>query len=96
MKRQQAKTLKELIGEYLREEGLETPLNEHRAVQVWPEVAGPAIAKMTSKVEMRNSCLYVKVSRPALRQDLTMNRTLLAQRINEKVGAQVVEQIVFY
>ncbi len=96
MKRQEAKGLKELIHEYLRQEGLETPLNEHRAVQAWPEVAGPAIAKMTPKVELRNSSLYVKVKRPALRQDLTMHRTLLAQRINEKVGAQVVEQIVFY
>ncbi len=96
MKRQQAKTLGVLIHEYLRQEGLETPLNEHRAVEVWPEVAGPAIAKMTPKVEMRNSSLHIKVKSPALRQDLTMHRTLLAQRINEKVGAQVVEQIVFY
>ncbi len=96
MKRQEAKRLGELIREYLRQEGLETPLNEHRAVEAWPEVAGPAIAKMTTKVEMRNSSLHIKVKSPALRQDLTMQRTLLARRLNEKVGAQVVEQIVFY
>ncbi len=96
MRKRETKELKELIYAFLRQQGLETPLNEHRAVAAWPEVAGPAIAKMTSDVKLRNSNLYVKVSRPSLRQDLTMQRTQLAQRINEKVGAQVIQQIVFY
>ncbi len=96
MRKRETKELKELIYAFLRQQGLEMPLNEHRAVEAWPEVAGPAIAKMTSNVTLRNSNLYVKVSRPSLRQDLTMQRTQLAQRINEKVGAQVVQQIVFY
>ncbi len=96
MKKRQAEELKTLIYQFLRQEGLETPLNEYRAVASWQEVAGPTVAKATSNVQLRNSTLYIKITTPALRQDLTMRRTQLASTINEKVGAQVVKQIVFY
>ncbi len=96
MRRKNAEPLSALLSRYLRREGLETPLLEHRAMAAWQETAGPAVAKLTSDVRMRNSTLYVKVARPALRQELTMNRTRLAQLINQKVGVHVVGQIVFY
>ncbi len=95
MKRREAQTLGSILRRFLRDEGLETPLNEHRAVQAWPLVAGPAIAKATASVSIRNAVLYVRITRPALRQDLMMGHTILAGRINEHVGAHVVERIVF-
>lgn len=96
MKRKNTELLKDVLSRFLREEGLETPLNEYRAVAVWPKIAGPAIAKLTGDVSFRNSTLYVKITRPALRQDLMMGRSQLARKINAEVGAQVVQQIVFY
>ena len=41
MKRHEVETIGQLMQEYLRNEGLETPLLEHRIVQAWQEVAGP-------------------------------------------------------
>lgn len=96
MKRKNAELLKDVILRFLRENGLETPLNEHRAVMAWPKVAGPAIAKQTGDVAFRNGTLYVKITRPALRQDLSMGRTQLTRKLNAEVGAQVVQNIVFY
>lgn len=96
MKRKNTELLKDVILRFLRENGLETPLNEHRAVMVWPKVAGPAIAKLTGDVTFRNGTLYVKITRPALRQDLSMGRTQLTRKLNAEVGAQVVQNIVFY
>ncbi|MCD8266223.1 MAG: DUF721 domain-containing protein [Prevotellaceae bacterium] len=95
MKKRQTQTLGDVIRRYLRQEGLETPLAEHRALSLWPEVAGPAVARYTSEVWLKNTTLYVKITRPALRQDLTMGRTLLASRLNERVGSQVITQIIF-
>lgn len=96
MKRKNTELLKDVILRFLRENGLETPLNEHRAVMAWPKVAGPAIAKLTGDVTFRNGTLYVKITRPALRQDLSMGRTQLTRKLNAEVGAQVVQNIVFY
>ncbi|MCD8303069.1 MAG: DUF721 domain-containing protein [Prevotellaceae bacterium] len=95
MKRRQTEPLGDVIRRFLRQEGIETPLAQHRAVALWPEIAGPQISRATRGVWLRDSTLYVKISNPALRQDLMMGRTLLARRLNEKVGSQVVGQIVF-
>ena len=96
MKRRKSELLRDVIYRFLRDEGLETPLNEHRAIEAWPQVAGPMVARLTERVDLRSGTLYIKISRPALRSDLMMGRTQLTQRINQAVGAQVVQQIVFY
>ena len=96
MKRKNAETLRTVLLRMLREDGLEMPLNEHRAVEAWPKIAGPAISRLTGDVAIRNSTLYIKITRPSLRQDLMMGRQRLVQQINDEVGAQVVENIVFY
>ncbi len=95
MRRRKALPLGEIIRHYLRQEGLETPLNEVRAVKVWLEVAGPLVARLTSEVSFRQGTLYVKITRPSLRQDLMMERSFLISKVNEAVGAQVVQNIVF-
>lgn len=96
MKRRNTEALRDVIYRALRQSGLETPLNEHRAVSLWPQIAGSTIALLTTDVQLRDGTMYIKISRPALRQDLSMMHTQLAQRINERVGANVVNKIVFY
>ncbi len=96
MERRKTETLRDVIYRYLRLEGLETPLNEQRAMDAYATVVGPAIAKQSSELQIHNRILYVKIARPALRQDLMMMRTQLAQRINQAIGAQAIEQIMFH
>ncbi|MBO4641521.1 MAG: DUF721 domain-containing protein [Bacteroidaceae bacterium] len=96
MIRRKAVELGDLVHQFLRAEGLETPLNEYRAVRSWPEIAGPNIQKYTGDVFVKNGILNIKIKSPALRQNLNMNRTVFAQRINEHVGAQVITEVRFY
>lgn len=96
MERRKTENLRDVINRYLRLNGLEMPLNEQRAIVAWPEVVGPTIARMSSDLQIRGGVLYVKIARPALRQDLMMMRTELARRVNQRVNAQVIESISFY
>ncbi len=96
MERRKTERLKDVIYRYLRIEGLETPLNEQRAIEAYARVVGPVIARQSSQLQIHNRVLYVKIERPALRQDLMMMRTQLAQRINQTIGAQTIEQISFH
>ena len=79
---------------YLREYGLETPLYEHRLIQAWDTVLGPAISRYTKDLRIYNQVLYVTVSSAALRNELLMRRTELVARLNAQAGAQVITQIV--
>lgn len=81
---------------YLRQEGLETPLNEHRLInEAWPNVVGRGLASYTGNMRIQNQTLYVSISSPALRQNLSMMRSQLVQKLNAYVGAQVIVNIVF-
>ncbi|MBQ4387444.1 MAG: DUF721 domain-containing protein [Prevotella sp.] len=87
--------VKDLIMQALREQGLETPLNQKRLVEAWPEVAGPVIARYTLNTYIYNQTLYVRLSNPALRADLSMQRSELTRRLNEAVGEQVITDVRF-
>ena len=84
-----------LVMRNLRVMGLETPLLQKRLVEAWPVVAGEAIARYTTSVNIANQTLFVHLSMPALRADLSMRRQEFVQRLNSYVGAQVIADIRF-
>ena len=95
MKRNNAEQIGELIRHYLRQESLESPLNERRLISAWPEVLGPTIASYTRELYIKNQVLYVHLTSAALRQELMMGRELLVRNLNRHVGAQVITNIIF-
>lgn len=95
MKRNDAEQIGTLIRNFLRQESLESPLNEQRLINAWPEVLGPVIASYTRELYIRNQVLYVHLTSAALRQELSMGREMLVRNLNRHVGAQVISNIVF-
>lgn len=95
MKRSHSESLGELVRQYLRQQGLEAPLNEFRLINGWEHVMGPIIARYTRDIVIRNQTLHVQISSPVLRQELMMQRHELVARLNAYVGSQVIIDIVF-
>lgn len=95
MKRNKTELLGDVLNRYLRSEGLETPLNEHRVINAWGEVMGAEVAARTVSVRIYNRKLYVKLTSSALRSNLFMQRTALVHRLNAYVNADVISDIVF-
>lgn len=96
MRRSKAEPLSNVINDFLRQEGLETPLNQYRLVQAWPKVMGATISRYTKEVYVKNQTLFVKITSAPLKSDLMMNRTALVQQLNNAVGAYVIADIKFY
>ena len=95
MFKRDVKDIRELILRNLRAQGLETPLQQKRLVDAWPVVAGEMIARYTGGGAIRNQTLYVHLTSPALRADLSMQRSQLVRRLNDYVGSQVIVDIRF-
>jgi len=95
MERRKAEELGSVIMRYLRQAGLEAPLNEYRLLDAWPAVAGKRVAAYTDSLRVYNQKLYVKLKSPALRANLMMERGRLVSSLNEAVGALVIVDIVF-
>lgn len=88
-------SLKDILLRNLREQGLEAPLMQKRLVEAWPEVAGPVVARYTLNTYIYNQTLFVRLSNPALRSDLSMMRGELVKKLNDVVGEQVITDIRF-
>ena len=95
MRRNDAEQIGEMIRKFFRQNGLESPLNEYRLVQAWKDVVGPVISKYTSTLYIKNHILYVHLTSSVLRQELMMGRDILVRNLNERVGAQVIVNIIF-
>lgn len=96
MKRRKEERITALLNEFLRNEGLETPLMEYRIMQAWPEVVGEAISRYTGKLSICNEVLNVQIKSAPLRQNLSMTQNILTQKLNAAVGAQIINSIHFY
>ena len=95
MFRRDVAELRDLIMRNLREQGLETPLLQRRLVNAWPTVAGDAVARYTREAVIRNQTLFIRLSSPALRADLSMRRQTLVKELNDYVGALIITDIRF-
>lgn len=96
MFRREVKSIADLVQQFLRNEGLETPLLQKRLVDAWDTVVGPTIVRYTGDKFIKNQTLFVKIHNPALRQDLTMMRSQLVRRLNQMVGSQVITDVRLY
>ena len=95
MFRRSSTLIKEVLLKALREQGLETPLLQKRIIDSWPEVMGDAISRYTDNLVIRNQTLYVHLTNPALRMELSMQRQDIVRRLNAHVGSQIIAEIRF-
>ncbi len=96
MFRKDVQPLGDILQKFLRDEGLETPLLQRRVIDAWEQVTGHMVAGYTREKFIKNQVLFVKIVNPALRQDLSMMRTKLTQRLNSAVGASVIVDVRVY
>ena len=96
MRRNNAEHIGDVIRFFLRQQGLESPLNEYRLVQAWGDVVGPAMSRYTSNLYIKNQTLHVHLTSAVLRQELMMASELLVKNLNQQVGAQVIVDIQFH
>lgn len=96
MFRRQVKGISEVLNAFMRQNGLEGPLLQKRTIDAWESVAGQMVARYTGDKYIRNQTLFVKITNPALRQDLFMMRGNLLAKLRETVGSEVVTDIRFF
>jgi predicted nucleic acid-binding Zn ribbon protein len=78
------------IIQYLRESGLEQSVLDVQIEEVWPQVMGDVVNRLTRSVAVRDGVLYVHVSSAALKAQLFENRFELVRKLNEAVGAKAI------
>lgn len=84
-----------LVKAFLKAYRLEDKFTEHELFARWEELAGGAINNRTSKLRYSKGYLMVYLTSSTLRAELSMRKTELKERINQKMRGEVVKEISF-
>ena len=83
-------SITDALVDFLRESGLEQTVMDRQIEEVWPQVMGETVQKLTRSVEVKDGMLYVRVNSAALKTQLFENRFELVRKLNEAVGAPAI------
>lgn len=96
MRRENTRSIAEVLKEYVEAFKLKGKLSEVKLINAWPEIVGEKIAARTLEIKIFNKKLYVKIQSSIIRQELFMIRTELVKRLNEKAGEKVIDDLAFF
>jgi predicted nucleic acid-binding Zn ribbon protein len=75
--------------------GMEKKLDQVRVVRVWSEIVGDNIANIAVADRVFEDILYVKVKSPTWRTELLFQKRNILQRIDAKIGKNIIKDIRF-
>lgn len=87
-------SLSEVLKEYRSEMEIDNKLKEINLVNSWEKIAGKAIARRTSRVYIREGSLYIYLNSSVARNELSMLKESLKERLNETAGEELVKEII--
>lgn len=86
-------SLKQLIGEMLRNAGMDKKYLELEVEQAYRELVGPVISRKTREVRLREKTLLLVLDSSVVREELSHQKTALIRAINERFGQVLVEAV---
>jgi len=94
MGRTNDKSLKDAIEQMLKVYKLKRKFDETSLVVAWPEMMGKAVANRTKDIFIRDRKLFIRIESAVIKNELVMMRSNIIDKMNEKAGAEVIDEIV--
>lgn len=94
MKEGKTRRIDELVDQVLKQMGVFQKFKEHEVCQIWPEVVGQMIASRTKKLEVVDGRLFVSFTSAVVRNEILMVKEGLIKALNDKVGKEVIREMV--
>ena len=86
--------LTNLLAQELQGLGLAERLREADIWRLWPDVVGQAVASRAQPLRIINGTLTVAVSSGPWMQELTFLKEMMKEKLNERLGSEVVKAII--
>ncbi len=95
MKRNEARSVSEILTDVLKGQNLDQRLREIRAAEIWPTIVGPAVNQRTIERRVDNGVMKVRIASASMRQELTMHKEAIITSINKNVGEGTISDLKF-
>jgi predicted nucleic acid-binding Zn ribbon protein len=84
-----------VLSEILAKHGVQDQVQRMSVLELWPEIVGPQIGKVTRAKGVDDATLFVEVRTSAWLMELNMMKREFLDRVNERLVEVPLERIVF-
>ena len=84
----------DIIRKLMKNPKLAEKMDELDALDVWKELIGDKLKKFVVSAKMNKGNLHVKLSSSVLRNELSYKKSELKDQINQKLGKEIVKEII--
>jgi predicted nucleic acid-binding Zn ribbon protein len=95
MKKNSFRQLSQILDILVRKYGVDRKLKEYQALSDWNDVVGTKISKISKVVKISDGKLFIEVSNSSWRAELLLMKPQIIEKINKRIGTQVLKDIVF-
>jgi hypothetical protein len=94
MKRENFVKIDQLLGLFVKENGLESGLERTKIFNAWDQVVGQKISCLTTNKFYRDKVLFCTINSSVARDYLFTRKTLIINQINQLLKEDLVSEIV--
>ena len=94
MRKNNTEKLGKVIEDYIEALDVKGKLKEVRLIRSWEEIVGKTIARKTDNIYIKEGKLFVEMNSSIARNELSMLKSSLIGRLNEKAGSKVISDII--
>jgi predicted nucleic acid-binding Zn ribbon protein len=94
MEKTNTRKIRDLLNEFLQENKLDTKLKERDLIDSWEELMGKTISRATQKIYIKDGKLFVVIPSSVIRNELYMLKQEIVRKLNEKVGGNMITDLV--
>jgi predicted nucleic acid-binding Zn ribbon protein len=87
-------SLQQALSQYLRERGLDNVVKEAEVPAIWNELIGQHAVKSIKELTFENKQLLVHIDSSVWRTELRLRANELRDKINERLNADIVREII--
>jgi len=95
MRTSHPKPLIDILTATLKQLGLGTKIKQHEVLDLWSQIVGDQISKVTSAESIRDGKLFIAVKHSAWRNELLFLKQELIQKINKEMNQEIIKDIIF-
>jgi predicted nucleic acid-binding Zn ribbon protein len=89
------RTLGDVFKNMFRDLGIEKPIEQSKAVNLWPNVVGERVSEVATAEKIENGIMIVRVSSPVWRNELIFMKADIINKLNTALNKHVVKDIKF-
>jgi hypothetical protein len=87
--------LKDVIEKLMKAYRLDGKMRELDIIDAWPEMMGIAVSNRTKNITIKNKTLFLTMDSAVMRDELLHGKQIIIQRINEKAGCELINDVWF-